>query len=113
MSTTPSASSVAVISVQELAELQKNNANFVLLDVREPHEYNICNIGGKLIPLGELPHRLSELDKNSSIIIHCRSGGRSANACMLLQEAGFKDVRNLTGGIAAWAKEIDPSMPTY
>jgi len=113
MNTTPSASSISAISVKELAELKKNNANFVLLDVREPYEYDICHINGKLIPLGELPQRLTELDKNSSIIIHCRSGGRSATACMLLQAAGFKDVRNLTGGILAWAKEIDPTMPTY
>lgn len=113
MNTAPATATVAAISVQELAELQKNHAKFILLDVREPYEYDICNLQGKLIPIGELPQRLNELDKDSMIIAHCKGGGRSTRACLLLQEAGFSDVRNLTGGVVAWAKEIDPSMPTY
>lgn len=101
------------ISVQELAILLKNNTDLLLLDVRESHEYDICNLAGKSIPLGQLSQRLHELDKSSAIVIHCKSGARSAQACLLLEKAGFKNVRNLDGGILAWAKHVDPSVPTY
>jgi adenylyltransferase/sulfurtransferase len=84
-----------------------------VLDVREPHEYQICNIGGHLIPLNDLPNRLSELDKNSEIVAHCKMGGRSAKAVDFLRQSGFKNVRNLTGGILAWADRVDPRMPKY
>lgn len=84
-----------------------------ILDVREPHEYHLCNIKGSLIPLGDLPKRMHELDSSREIIVHCKSGTRSANAVKILQEAGFQHVLNMTGGILAWAERIDPSMPRY
>jgi molybdopterin/thiamine biosynthesis adenylyltransferase/rhodanese-related sulfurtransferase len=84
-----------------------------ILDVREPHEYQICNLGGNLIPLGDLPTRMNELDSSREIVVHCRSGVRSAKAVTLLRQAGFGKVRNLAGGILAWADKIDPSMPKY
>lgn len=110
----PQPASIVAINAHELDLLLKNNTpNLFILDVRETYEYEICNIAGKLIPLGELPQRLNELDRNASIVIHCKSGGRSTRACLLLQEAGFKDVRNLTGGILAWAKHIEPALSVY
>jgi adenylyltransferase/sulfurtransferase len=87
---------------------------FLLLDVREPHEYQICKIPtSKLIPLGELPKRLNELDANTEIIAHCKSGMRSAKAVDLLKQNGFKKVRNMKGGILAWSDTVDPSVPKY
>lgn len=100
-------------TVQELKKLQDEKANFLLLDVREPFEYDICHLGGKLIPLKKLPEHINELDPNQQIIVHCRSGGRSANAVMFLEQHGFTNVSNLKGGISAWTNEIDPSMPRY
>ena len=87
---------------------------FQFIDVREPHEYQICSIpGAKLIPLGELPKRLSELDPSSEIIAHCKSGMRSAKAVDLLKQSGFKKARNMKGGILAWSDQVDPSVPKY
>jgi adenylyltransferase/sulfurtransferase len=84
------------------------------VDVREKFEYDICRIpGSKLIPLGELPSRMSELDSADEIVLQCKSGGRSAKALKLLREAGFSKLVNLEGGIQAWAEEIDHSMPKY
>ncbi len=99
------------ISVQELHALRAANADFMILDVRDPWEYQERNLGGHLIPLKELPDRLNELDKNQQIIVHCQMGGRSSRATAFLLEQGFKKVFNLRGGIQAWAMEIDPSMP--
>lgn len=84
-----------------------------VLDVREPYEYQIVNIGAPLIPLGELPNRLGELDPNREIVIHCRTGGRSQRAAELLAKNGFKSVANLAGGITAWATDVDPRLPKY
>jgi molybdopterin/thiamine biosynthesis adenylyltransferase/rhodanese-related sulfurtransferase len=85
-----------------------------LLDVREPYEYQLCHIeGAKLIPLGQLPRRLSELDKRSDIVVYCHSGERSASATRLLRSSGFAQVRNLKGGIKAWAEQVDATMPAY
>ena len=81
--------------------------------MREPHEYEIANIGAKLIPLGELPERLAELDQDENFAVHCKTGGRSARAVKLLQDAGFQNVYNVKGGITAWSEEIDPSVPKY
>jgi sulfur-carrier protein adenylyltransferase/sulfurtransferase len=81
--------------------------------VREPHEYQICNLGGHLIPLGELPKRVNELDSSREIVAHCKMGGRSAKAVDFLRKAGFKKVRNLKGGITAWADRVDKKMPKY
>jgi adenylyltransferase/sulfurtransferase len=87
---------------------------FVLIDVREPHEYQICNIPqAKLIPLGDLPKRVNELNSADEIIAHCKSGMRSAKAVDFLKQAGFKKVRNMKGGILAWSDKVDPSVPKY
>ena len=101
------------ISVEELKKKLDNKEDVFVLDVREPHEYQICNIGGHLIPLGDLPKRVNELDHSKSIVAHCRSGKRSADAVEFLRTAGFTKVQNLTGGILAWADRIDPKMPKY
>jgi adenylyltransferase/sulfurtransferase len=88
--------------------------SFVLIDVREPHEYQICNIPyAKLIPLGELPKRVNELNTADEIVAHCKSGMRSAKAVDFLKQAGFKRVRNMKGGILAWSDKVDPSVPKY
>ena len=84
-----------------------------ILDVREPHEYQICNLGGHLIPLGDLPARMNELDSSREIVVHCRSGVRSAKAVTLLRQAGFSKVKNLAGGILAWSDKVDPTVPKY
>ncbi len=101
------------ISVEELKKKLDNKEEVFVLDVREPHEYQICNIGGHLIPLGDLPKRANELDSSKNIVAHCRSGKRSAEAVEFLRKAGFSKVKNLTGGILAWADRIDPKMPKY
>jgi rhodanese-related sulfurtransferase len=98
------------ISVQELQALRDADADFMILDVRDPWEFEERNLGGHLIPIKELPNRLQELDKNKQIIVHCQMGGRSSRATAYLLEQGFKNVFNLRGGIQAWAREIDPNM---
>jgi sulfur-carrier protein adenylyltransferase/sulfurtransferase len=102
------------IDVKEVKEKLDRGDNFVLIDVREPHEYQICNIpGAKLIPLGTVQQHLGELDPEADIVIHCKSGMRSAKACGILKAAGFKHVRNMRGGILAWSDQVDPSVPKY
>lgn len=101
------------ISVQELEALRKANGDILILDVRNPDEYTICNLAGHLIPLKELPSRLNELNPDQHIIIHCHAGGRSRRATEFLIQQGFKNVYNLRGGITAWANEIDPHMAKY
>jgi molybdopterin/thiamine biosynthesis adenylyltransferase/rhodanese-related sulfurtransferase len=102
------------ISVAELKGKLDRREKFVLIDVREPYEYDICRIpGSRLIPLGQLPSRMSELDSADEIVLQCKSGARSARALKLLQEAGFGKLWNVEGGISAWADEVDPSVPKY
>ncbi len=85
-----------------------------MIDVREPHEWNICKLDeAELIPLGSFPSRMNRLDSAEEIVVMCRSGVRSAHAVRLLQEAGFRKVYNLEGGILAWSDEVDPSLPKY
>src|ERR1700676_1596082 len=87
---------------------------FVLIDVREPHEYQIAHIPyAKLIPLGDLPKRVNELNSADEIVAHCKSGMRSAKAVEFLKQAGFKKVKNMKGGILAWSDKVDPSVPKY
>lgn len=100
-------------TVQELKEKKDRDDDFTLLDVREPHEYQISNIDGTLIPLDDLPGRTDELEKDKEIVVMCRSGARSAQAVMFLENKGFENVSNLVGGVNAWAKEIDTSLPVY
>ena len=84
------------------------------MDVREPHEYQIASIPqARLIPLGELGRRSGELDLDDEIVVHCKSGGRSAKAVEFLRQQGFKDVSNMRGGILAWSDKIDPRVPKY
>jgi sulfur-carrier protein adenylyltransferase/sulfurtransferase len=104
---------VPEIQVEELKRRLDAGEDLFVLDVREPHEYQICNIKGHLIPLGDLPKRVHELDSSHEIVAHCRSGVRSAKAVTFLQQAGFKKVHNLAGGILAWADRVDPKMPKY
>jgi sulfur-carrier protein adenylyltransferase/sulfurtransferase len=87
---------------------------FVLIDVREPHEYQICSIpNAKLIPLGDLPKRVNELNSADEIVAHCKSGMRSAKAVEFLKQSGFRKVRNMKGGILAWSDKVDPTVPKY
>ena len=92
------------IEVQELKTKLDNKENFVFIDVREQHEYDEFNLGAKLIPLGNIMGALEDLEehKNDEIVVHCRSGQRSGMAKMLMQQAGFTNVRNLLGGVLAW-----------
>ncbi|MDP8947215.1 MAG: molybdopterin-synthase adenylyltransferase MoeB [Actinomycetota bacterium] len=107
------ADEVPEITVRDLKAKLDNGGGVSVLDVREPHEYEVANIGARLIPLGELPERLVELGKGETLAVHCKTGGRSARAVQLLKEAGFQDVYNVKGGITAWSEEIDPSIPKY
>jgi molybdopterin/thiamine biosynthesis adenylyltransferase/rhodanese-related sulfurtransferase len=107
------ADEVPEITVQELEGRLRNGSRVSVLDVREPHEYEVANIGARLIPLAELPERLVELDRDETLAVHCKSGGRSARAVKLLKEAGFQNVYNVRGGIDAWSEEIDSSVPKY
>ena len=109
----PVETGVPEIQVEELKRRQDAGEDVFVLDVREPHEYQICNIGGHLIPLGDLPKRIHELDSSREIVAHCRSGARSAKAVNFLRQAGFRKVHNLAGGILAWADRVDPKMPKY
>jgi sulfur-carrier protein adenylyltransferase/sulfurtransferase len=101
------------ITVEELKQLRDAGKEPFLLDVREPHEYQICNLGGYLIPLNDLPKRVNELDSSREIVVHCKMGGRSAKAVDFLRQSGFAKVKNLTGGINAWAEKVDPKVPKY
>lgn len=108
------ATEVPTMTVHELKELRDAGDDHFLLDVREPHEQTICHIpGARLIPLGELESRTSEIPGDKRILVHCKSGGRSARAVSKLRELGFTNVWNISGGIIAWAREIDPTMPEY
>jgi adenylyltransferase/sulfurtransferase len=102
------------ITVAEMAARMQHGNHLRLLDVREPHELQISRLeGATLIPLGQLASRLSELDSAEEMVVFCKSGTRSARALELLLSAGFRKVKNLQGGINAWAQEVDPSLPIY
>jgi adenylyltransferase/sulfurtransferase len=104
------------ISPLELKVRLDEKENLVLIDVREPNEYEICRIEGSiLIPLSELGNRFHELEKfkNKTIVVHCKVGGRSMRAIQFLKQQGFSNLLNLAGGIAEWANQVDPSMPRY
>jgi sulfur-carrier protein adenylyltransferase/sulfurtransferase len=104
---------VPQIGPEELKRRQQAGEKVFVLDVREPHEYQIANIGGHLIPLNDLPQRTGELDKDANIVVQCKSGGRSQRAAEFLQQQGFRQVENLAGGITAWSEKVDPSVPKY
>jgi len=111
----PVVDGIPQISVQELKRRFDAKQDVFVLDVREPHEAPIANLGAPLIPVGELERRVGELaaEKDREIVVHCRSGARSQKAALILKKAGFTHVENLAGGILAWADKIDPSMPKY
>jgi sulfur-carrier protein adenylyltransferase/sulfurtransferase len=102
------------ITVQELKKLIDSKTDFQLIDVREPHEYDVCNLEGELIPMADVPHNMDKIATDKQVVIHCRSGRRSGDILLWLEKNhGFENLYNLKGGILAWAKEIDPTMPTY
>lgn len=101
------------ISAAELKGRLDKGEDIFILDVREQGEYDHSNIGGYLVPLRELPKRVGELDPGREIVVMCHSGARSARAAQFLRQAGFQQVKNLTGGIDKWAREIDPKLPRY
>jgi sulfur-carrier protein adenylyltransferase/sulfurtransferase len=104
---------ISQITPLELKRRLDAGEDLFVLDVREPHEYQIANLGAKLIPLGELPNRLGELDRNREIVVHCKSGGRSQKAAELLARSGFNKLHNLAGGINAWSSDVDPKVAKY
>jgi sulfur-carrier protein adenylyltransferase/sulfurtransferase len=101
------------LSVRELKRRMDAGENLFILDVREPFEYQIANIGGKLIPQSEVPQRLAEIDRDREIVVQCKSGGRSQRIAEFLKQSGFPSVVNLAGGILAWSDEVDPAVPKY
>ncbi len=108
------ATKVPEITPVELKAMMDKRKPFVLIDVREPHEYQICRIpDSRLIPLGQVPRRMNELNSADEIVVHCRSGMRSAQAVEFLMKAGFRKIHNLKGGILAWSDQVDPSVPKY
>jgi adenylyltransferase/sulfurtransferase len=105
--------SVPEMQPEELKRKLDRGEDVFVLDVREPHEYQICNIGGHLIPLGDLEKRVNELDREREMVVHCKGGVRSAKAVELLQRYGFKNAVSLAGGITAWSDKVDPRVPKY
>lgn len=101
------------VTVTELKQMMNNKEDFQLIDVREPHEADIAQIGGELIPMGEVMNNLDKISKSKKVIIHCRSGARSGTICKALESQGYNNVYNLKGGILAWSNEIDPSVAKY
>ena len=102
------------ITPRELKERLDKGDSPVLLDVREPYEYSLAHLEGSvLIPLGTLPESLGQLDREREIVAYCHHGMRSADAVGFLLQQGFKNVKNLVGGIDAWSLQVDPSVPRY
>ncbi len=101
------------VTVQELKQMQDTHADFQLVDVREPYEFEIANLGGELIPQGQVEQNLDKISTDKKVVVHCRSGARSARIVQLLEQNGYTEVYNLKGGITAWSIEIDPSVPRY
>ena len=101
------------LSVKDLKQRIDNGETVFILDVREPFEYQIANIGGTLIPMNDVPQRLSEIPRDREIVVQCKSGGRSQRVAEFLQQNGYVKVANLAGGILAWSTEIDPKVPKY
>jgi sulfur-carrier protein adenylyltransferase/sulfurtransferase len=107
---------VPEMTVTELKERLDRGEKLALVDVREPYEWEICNLGpygAKLIPLGDLVKRLEEVERDTEVVMVCRTGSRSRRAAEVLRQAGFAEVWNLTGGMAAWSDHIDPRIPKY
>ena len=101
------------ITVQELKQKLDNSEDFQLIDVREPFEYEICNLDGELIPMGIILNETEKISKDKTVIIHCKSGGRSGAIVNEHEKVGLTNLYNLKGGILAYAREIDPSLTSY
>ena len=101
------------ISPKDLKQRLDEKQKICLVDVREPHEFEQVNLGGKLIPLRELPNRYQELNPEQEIVVYCHHGMRSAQAILFLQKVGFKNLKNLKGGIDLWSEEVDPTLARY
>jgi sulfur-carrier protein adenylyltransferase/sulfurtransferase len=101
------------ITVSELKKMRDEKHDFQLIDVREEHELEICEIGGEHIPMGDVMENLDKVSKTKQVVIHCRSGARSGAICQALETQGYSNVYNLKGGIIAWANEIDTSLTKY
>jgi len=101
------------ITVHELKRMLDDKIDFQLIDVRETYDYEISQIGGELIPMGEVMANLDKISKDRMVVIHCRSGGRSGTIVSVLESMGYENVYNLKGGILAWIAEIDPTLPVY
>lgn len=102
------------VSVSELKKMKDSGEDFQLIDVREIDEFETCNLGGTLIPMGEIMDNTDKISKDKKVVIHCRSGKRSASVILVLEsQLGLKNLYNLKGGITAWSQEIDPSLPIY
>jgi adenylyltransferase/sulfurtransferase len=102
------------ITVKELAELQHSKSDFQLIDVREPNEVEICEIGALLIPMATVPENVTQFSRDKQVVVHCRSGKRSGDVIQWLeQNHGFENLYNLKGGILAYADEIDPTLIKY
>lgn len=101
-------------TVTELKQMLDNKEDFQLVDVREENEFEVCNLGGLLIPMNTVPDNVGKIVKDKPVVVHCRSGKRSANVIGYLEtNHGYTNLYNLEGGILAWADEIDPDMPKY
>jgi adenylyltransferase/sulfurtransferase len=109
----PVKNGIPQIAVTDLKKRLDAGEDLFVLDVREPFEYQIANIGGTLIPMGQVPQRLDEIDRNREIVVQCKSGGRSQRIAEFLKQAGYEKVANLAGGILAWSDQVDPSVPKY
>ena len=104
----------STLTARELADIVEGGAPLHLVDVREPHEWEINRIpGATLIPLDDLPSRLAELPQQEPVVVYCKSGGRSAEALALLKQSGFSTAKHLGGGILSYARTVDPSIPEY
>jgi rhodanese-related sulfurtransferase len=97
----------------ELKKMMDAHEDFQLIDVREEYEADICAIGGKLIPMGDIMQHMDEIAKNKKVIVHCRSGKRSATVIQMLEPQGFNNLYNLKGGILAYADDVDPKLAKY
>jgi len=102
------------VTVKELKAMQDSKEDFQLIDIREEYEFDICNLGGELIPMGDIADNTDKISKDKKVVLHCRSGKRSASVIQMLeQQHGFTNLYNLKGGIMAWAEEIDTEMAKY
>jgi len=101
------------ITVEEFKALLDEKKPYQLIDCRQPHEYEASNIGGRLIPMNEIPQHLNEFDPDTELVIMCRTGSRSAMVTEFLRRNGFPNAKNLKGGIFDWHDKIDPSVPKY